>query len=68
VSRPKAKPSPHPFVADPDLLPHPADLEKRAVCFTCHMLGQSGDAHHTLPAAPDVDAQQRAAGDTGEDQ
>jgi hypothetical protein len=57
---------PHVFVADPDLAPHPRDLEQRAVCLTCHLVGQPGDAHHTLPE-PVQDAQLRAAGERGEE-
>ena len=57
---------PHVFVADPDLRPHPADLEKRAVCATCHVLGEPGDARHAKPGQPDVDARGLAAGERGE--
>lgn len=50
----------HPFVPDPDL-PHP-DLNGRRVCASCHLLGRSDDARHTLPDAP-RDVWQRAAGE-----
>lgn len=56
---------PHVFVADPDLRPHPADLERRAVCATCHVLGEPGDARHAMPGAVD-DVRTRAAGEGGE--
>jgi hypothetical protein len=47
----KAKPTgtPHPFVADAEV---PADHLGRGVCLVCHLVGQSGDAHHTLPEIP----------------
>jgi hypothetical protein len=60
----KTRVPPHVFVADPDLPPHPADLEQRSVCATCHLLGAPGDAHHQLPPAVE-DGRMRAAGDTG---
>lgn len=58
----KPRRAPHLFRADPDLTPHPADLEKRGVCLDCHLLGQPGDARHTLPE-PVIDARQLAAGE-----
>jgi hypothetical protein len=33
----KPRRSPHIFVADPDLTAHPADIEQRGVCATCHL-------------------------------
>lgn len=62
----RRKPAPHVFRADPDLRPHPADLEKRAVCVACHLLGEPGDAHHTMPSAV-TDARGLAAGEGGEE-
>lgn len=58
--------TPHPFVADPELRPHPADLEQRGVCVTCHLVGKDGDAHHTLPE-PIADARSAAAGERGDE-
>jgi hypothetical protein len=55
--------TPHVFIADPELLPHPRDIEKRGVCVTCHLLGEPGDAHHAMPDVPHDDAQRRAAGE-----
>jgi hypothetical protein len=57
--------TPHVFVADPQLVPHPRDLERRGVCLTCHLVGQPGDAHHAMPE-PVEDAASRAAGDRGD--
>lgn len=61
----KPRTPPHVFTADPDLLPHPADLERRAVCLTCRLLGEPGDPHHTMPDPGGPDVQQLRAGDTG---
>lgn len=48
------------FTPDPDL---PADpYDGRRTC-RCGLLGEAGDAHHTLPDVPDDDVQRRAAGD-----
>lgn len=41
---------PHVFAADPDL---PADHTGRHICAVCHLLGRTGDAHHTLPDVPE---------------
>jgi hypothetical protein len=58
----RRKVPPHPFVADPDLRPHPNDIEQRAVCGHCHLLGKPGDARHAMPA-PVEDGQSLAAGE-----
>lgn len=47
------------FTPDPDL---PADHNGRRAC-RCGLVGEPGDAHHTLPPAPEEDAQSRAAGE-----
>lgn len=57
---------PHVFVADPDLPPHPADLERRSVCAVCHLLGEPGDTHHTMPDPPEQDVRGLAAGERTE--
>jgi hypothetical protein len=50
------------FTPDPDV---PADHNGRRTC-VCHLTGQPGDAHHTLPPTPDfADARQLAAGEDG---
>lgn len=56
---------PHPFVADPDVPPDPLDRTGRRVC-RCGLLGEPGDAHHTLPEVVGQDARQRAAGEETE--
>jgi hypothetical protein len=57
----KSKPAAtHLFRADPTTPGDP--VTGKQVCAHCHLLGQAGDAHHTLPAA-EPDAQTRAAGD-----
>lgn len=61
----KPRQHPHVFVPDPDLRPHPADLEKRSVCAVCHCLGVPGDARHAMPDAPQ-DVQRLAAGERSE--
>lgn len=58
----KSHVTPHPFVADPDL---PADpYDGRRTC-RCGLLGEPGDAHHTVPP-PTEDGQMRAAGERNE--
>jgi hypothetical protein len=52
---------PHLFVADPDV---PPDQSGRATC-RCQLVGEPGDAHHTLPDAPVRDVQQLRAGEDG---
>jgi hypothetical protein len=49
------------FRPDPDL---PADHNGRWTCH-CGLLGEPGDAHHTVPEAAD-DARSRAAGEKEE--
>jgi hypothetical protein len=49
----KSKVPPHVFQADPDV---------PGCCARCHLPGQPGDAHHTMPP-PVADVRQRAAGD-----
>ncbi len=54
----KSKVRPHPFLPDPDI---PADQAGRLVC-RCGLVGEPGDAHHTMPE-PVQDVRLRAAGD-----
>jgi hypothetical protein len=61
----KPRRSPHIFVADPELTAHPADIEQRGVCATCHLVGAPEDAHHTVPE-PAEDGRMRAAGERSE--
>jgi hypothetical protein len=53
------------FVADLDVPPDPLDRTGRRVC-RCGLLGEPGDAHHTLPE-PVADARQLAAGEGGDE-
>lgn len=58
------KPAPHRvcggiFTPDPDL---PADHNGRHAC-RCGLVGEPGDAHHTLPERPEADARELAAGE-----
>jgi hypothetical protein len=53
VTKPKPAGTPHPFVPDLNLPPHPADLERRGVCARCHLLGRPGDPHHDVPDVPE---------------
>lgn len=56
---------PHPFNPDPDV---PADpISGKRACRTpgCHLMGEPGDAHHTMPD-PVPDAAGLAAGEGGE--
>lgn len=57
---PKSRVRPHLFVPDPTV---PADQNGRQVC-RCGLLGEAGDAHHTLPSVP-LDVQQLRAGESG---
>lgn len=51
------------FTPDPDI---PADHRGRRTC-RCGLTGEPGDAHHTLPPAPDeADVRELAAGEGGE--
>jgi hypothetical protein len=50
------------FTPDPDL---PADHNGRRTC-RCGLLGEPGDAHHTVPVMSERDAQERAAGERSE--
>lgn len=55
------RPKPHLFTPDPDV---PADPITRLRACRCGLVGEPGDAHHTLPPAPaEADGRQRAAGD-----
>lgn len=60
-------PKPHLFTPDPDVpARYSADghLLNLGAC-RCGLVGEPGDAHHTLPPAPaEADGRQRAAGDT----
>lgn len=58
-----ARPSPHPFVADPEL---PADMNGRRVC-RCGLLGTPGDAHHDMPDVPEQAESRRWAGEREDD-
>jgi len=40
---------PHLFIPDPDV---PADQNGRQAC-RCGLIGEPGDAHHTLPDVPE---------------
>jgi len=51
------------FTPDPDL---PADHQGRRTC-RCGLVGEPGDAHHTVPE-PEADARSAAAGDTQEEE
>ena len=42
----------------------PADHNGRLTC-RCGLVGEPGDAHHTLPDVPETDVQQLAAGEDG---
>jgi len=53
TKQPPSQVKPHLFVPDPDLAPHPKDIETRGVCLTCHLLGEPGDPRHTLPDVPE---------------
>lgn len=45
----RTKLPPHVFVVDPDV---PADHQGRHAC-RCGLIGEPGDAHHTLPEVPE---------------
>lgn len=62
VSPPKTRVCGGLFTPDPDL---PADHQGRRTC-RCGLLGEAGDAHHTLPDVPEQDVQQLAAGERTE--
>jgi hypothetical protein len=47
------------FTPDPDV---PADRNGRRTCL-CHLVGEPGDTHHTLPETPRSDARTLAAGE-----
>jgi len=49
------------FTPDPDL---PADHQGRRTC-RCGLVGEPGDAHHTVPE-PEADARSAAAGERSE--
>lgn len=50
---------PHLFRPDPDV---PPDQNGRRACL-CGLVGEPGDAHHTLPATAGRDAAELAAGE-----
>ncbi len=52
TAKSKSKVPPHLFQRDPDL---PPDRNGRYVCRAtgCHLVGEPGDAHHTLPDVPE---------------
>lgn len=58
----KSRVRPHLFVPPP---PDELDHNGRGACQRCGLVGEPGDAHHTLPPAPEAaDARELAAGDT----
>ena len=61
MSKPKSAVRPHLFVPDPDV---PPDHNGRGTC-RCGLVGEPGDAHHTMPEPVD-DAASRAAGERSE--
>ncbi len=61
TAKPKSAVRPHLFVPDPDV---PADHNGHRAC-RCGLIGQPGDAHHTLPDPP-PDARSAAAGEGSE--
>jgi hypothetical protein len=56
----KSKVTPHLFRRDPQV---PPDINGHGACAECHLIGQPGDTHHTLPE-PVGDVRQLAAGDS----
>lgn len=60
----KSRLHPHLFVPDPDV---PPDHTGRRACAApgCHLMGEPGDAHHTVPP-PEPDARSAAAGERSE--
>lgn len=63
MTPPKSKVPPHLFQPDPDI---PPGLDGRGACSVCHLVGQAGDAHHTLPEVP-AQAEHLRRYDAGED-
>lgn len=62
MSRPKTRVKPHLFQPGPaDEL----DTNGRGACQACHLLGEPGDAHHTVPDV-EPDARSAAAGERSE--
>jgi hypothetical protein len=59
--KPKPTIPAHLFVADPDV---PPDQSGRATC-RCQLVGEPGDAHHTLPDVPAQAEHRRWAGEDG---
>jgi len=60
----KSRIRPHLFVPPP---PDELDVNGRGACQRCGLVGEPGDAHHTLPDPPsEADHGQRAAGEGGE--
>lgn len=51
MSRPPAsRVRPHPFAPDPDI---PPGMDGRGACASCHLIGEPGDARHTMPVVPE---------------
>jgi hypothetical protein len=59
--KPKPTGRPHLFVADPTV---PLDQSGRATC-RCQLVGEPGDAHHTLPDVPEQAEHRRRIGEDG---
>lgn len=52
------------FTADPAVPPDP--LTGRRAC-VCRLVGEPGDAHHTLPDVPEQQESRRRAGDDSDE-
>lgn len=57
----KSRVKPHPFVTDPAV---PPGQDGRGACATCHLIGEAGDAHHTLPDIPEQAEHRRRVGES----
>lgn len=55
-----SKLSPHVFIPDPDV---PPDTKGRTACNTCHLIGETDDAHHRMPDVPEQAEHRRRAGE-----
>ena len=62
---PKSKVAPHPFAPDPDVPADPLSGKRACRVPGCRLMGEPGDAHHTMPE-PIPDAASAAAGEGGE--